>query len=33
MAEINKESMTAINERNDTYPNIRAPGKLNCSKY
>ena len=25
--------MIAISERKDTYPNILAPGKSNCSKY
>ena len=32
MAEISNDRMIAMSERNDTYPNIRAPGKSNCSR-
>ena len=32
IAEISSERITAINALNDTYPNMRAPGKLNCSR-
>ena len=33
VVEISKARMIAMSERKDTYPNILAPGKSNCSKY
>jgi len=32
MAEISKANITAISDRNDTYPMIRAPDTSHCSK-